>query len=210
MNIITISREFGSGGRELGKRLSDLLGYDYYDKEIIDEIARKTSLDRGYVEKSLETGASRAFPFTFRRSIVSFSGTQNAKTELLIEERNAILEIAKQNKSFVIVGRNADEILKEYSPLNIFVYASMESKIERCIKKDDGTNTPSRKELEKSIKSIDAARKRTRALVSSSEWGDKSNYHFCLNTTGWEIKDIVPLVSSIAKDYFKENENSAI
>ena len=62
--IITISREFGSGGRELGKRLSDILGFDYYDREIIAAIAEAKGLDENYVEKALESGISQRVPVT--------------------------------------------------------------------------------------------------------------------------------------------------
>lgn len=68
MRIITISREFGSGGRELGKRLADALGFDYYDREIIESIAKGQGLDEGYVEKALEEHAWRRVPLTFCRA----------------------------------------------------------------------------------------------------------------------------------------------
>ena len=68
MKIITISREFGSGGREVGKRLADELGFAYYDREIIAAVAKNSELDEGYVEKILETGIPRTFPFSFGRS----------------------------------------------------------------------------------------------------------------------------------------------
>ena len=68
-NIITISREFGSGGRELGKRLSDVLGYDYYDKEIISEIAKKHKLDEDFVEKTLDKQIWKTIPLNYGRTI---------------------------------------------------------------------------------------------------------------------------------------------
>ena len=68
MNVITINREFGSGGRELGKRLADALGYDYYDKEIIDAIAKKSNLDVAFVDKALEDGSWRKFPITYNHT----------------------------------------------------------------------------------------------------------------------------------------------
>lgn len=68
MKIITISREFGSGGRELGKRLAELLHYDYYDREIITAIAEKKELNERYVEQTLEDHGWRNFPLTYRHS----------------------------------------------------------------------------------------------------------------------------------------------
>ena len=69
MKIITVSREFGSGGRELGKRLSDCLGWPYYDREIISAVARRNALDEGYVEDALEQGDFRGVPLTIGRPI---------------------------------------------------------------------------------------------------------------------------------------------
>lgn len=71
MRIITISREFGSGGRELGKRLADLLGFDYYDSEIITVVAKQSGLDAGYVEKKLSNHGWQAYPVTFRGTMRS-------------------------------------------------------------------------------------------------------------------------------------------
>ena len=68
MKIITISREFGSGGRELGKRLADTLGFDYYDREIITAIAGAQGLDEAYVEKSMENANWQRVPLTYRHS----------------------------------------------------------------------------------------------------------------------------------------------
>ena len=106
--IITISRQFGSGGRELGKRLADLLGYDYYDKEIIEAIAKNKKMDKDYVEKSLSSAYLKNIPVSFGRTIAPMYS--NASTDLMVEERKIIEEIATQGKDFVIVGRNADVI----------------------------------------------------------------------------------------------------
>ena len=94
MRIITISREFGSGGRELGKRLADLLGCDYYDKEIIDRVAEQKKMDRGYLEKALESRTWQAIPLTYGKS---FAMNQSLfyGTSLLVEEKRVINSIAK-------------------------------------------------------------------------------------------------------------------
>ena len=203
MKIITISREFGSGGRELGKRLADLLGYEYYDKEIISEIARCKRLDKDYVEKSLSTVALKSIPVSFGRSVMP---SYNFSTELMLEERRIIEEIASRGKDFIIVGRNADILLKEYKPLNIFVCADHESKVQRCIDKALIGENPSRKEIEKHLKQIDKSRESTRAILSETKWGECTNYHLTINTTGWEIKELTPIISKLAELYFGENK----
>ena len=117
MKIITISREFGSGGRELGKRLADFLGFDYYDSEIIAAVAKNSGMDEKYVEKTLGNHGWQNQPITFRGTFGSASYMQSSKINLLLEQKKVIEEIAALGKDCVIVGRNADIILKEYQPL---------------------------------------------------------------------------------------------
>lgn len=123
MNVITISREFGSGGRELGKRLADALGYRYYDREIIEAIAKETSLDEQYIERTLENGAGAAiYPITFSRSFGYLAPVNTHYFEILARQQEIIKRIPEHGNC-VIVGRSADSVLAEYNPVKIFVYA---------------------------------------------------------------------------------------
>ena len=117
--IIRISREFGSGGREIGKRLADELGYAYYDKEIITEISNQTGLSKEYIKNISERGTV-TYPFQFAKSFAMYSTMQNNQTEVLVAQQKVIKEIA-QKGNCVIVGRGANTILKEFKPMNIFV-----------------------------------------------------------------------------------------
>jgi len=112
----------------------------------------------------------------------------------------------KKGRDFIIVGRNADILLKEYKPLNIFVCADHESKVQRCIDKALIGENPSRKEIEKHLKQIDKSRESTRAILSETKWGECTNYHLTINTTGWEIKELTPIISKLAELYFGENK----
>lgn len=203
MNIITISREFGSGGREVAKRLADYLGYDYYDREIIQKIAENQHMDRGYVENVLENGSGMAFPITFRNTFM-MSASVSAKTSLLLEEKKVLEEIAKRGKDCIIVGRNADVILQEYHPFNIFVYADLQAKMTRCKDRAPQGEHLSEKELKQKMQTVDKARKETRMIVTNRTWGDKESYHLMVNTTGWEIKNIIPSIAAFTNAYFKE------
>ena len=201
--IITISREFGSGGRELGKRLADELGFDYYDKEIISAIADKKGLDENYVERALEFSAWKTMPLTFRHSFSGISSVPLVDTDLLLAQTYVIEKIAEIDKDCVIVGRNADVILKDKKPLKIFVCANMESKLKRCIERMDNGESISEKELKKNIKNIDKNRKMTRDIISEGKWGDRASYHLTINTSGWNIKKMTPAVADFARRYFE-------
>ena len=202
MKIITVSRQFSSGGRELAKRMADALGFDYYDREIIAEIAKNKSLDEEYIESS---AGVRAIPLHFARSF-SFTFASTARSELMVEEKKVIEKIAQKGRDFIIVGRNADLLLKDYNPLNIFVCADYDSKVQRCIDKALIGENVSQKEIEKHMKRIDKERASSRAILSESKWGECSNYHLVLNTTGWKIKELTPIVSKLAELYFGEDK----
>lgn len=130
MKIITVSREFGSGGRELGKRLSDCLGWPYYDREIISAVARRNALDEGYVEDALEQGDFRGVPLTIGRTFAYLPSMPHDSRQLLQEQRRVLRALAAHGDC-IIVGRNADLILAEHRPLKLFVYADLESRLRR-------------------------------------------------------------------------------
>ena len=202
MRIITVSREFASGGREVGKRLADELGFDYYDREIITAVAEKSSFDVDYVENMLEKGLPKIFPLTFGRTFSYPDSAQQNFTKILLAQQQIITGIAEKGRDFVIVGRSADVILSEYKTFNIFVYADTESKIRRCRQREPADEKLSDRELIRMIKRIDSGRATNREFIGNGGWGEKENYDLCLNTTDIEIKRIIPALASLALDFF--------
>lgn len=202
MKIITISREFGSGGRELGKRLADILGFDYYDREIIDAVAKNSGLSEQYVENALTNHGWQNFSVTFRSTLATASNLQCNRVNLLLAQKSVIEGIAALGKDCVIVGRNADVLLSQYRPFNIFVCAETEAKLRRCIERAPEGENLTEKELLRKMKQIDKVRSQTRAILSGSEWGKRNAYHLTINTTDWNIKDIAPAVAEFAIRWF--------
>lgn len=202
MKIITISRQFGSGGRELGKRLADLLGYDYYDKEIISAIAQKQGLSAGYIESALENQAWQTVPLTFRRSFSGVTSLRSTQTSLLLEQKKVIESIAQRGRDCIIVGRNADVILQAYHPFNLFVCADLDAKIQRCLERAGEGEQLTPKEIRQHIRRIDKNRAQTRQIITGSEWGEACTYHLTVNTTGWNIKELTPAVAEFAARWF--------
>lgn len=197
--IITISRELGSGGREIGKRLADILNLNYLDSEIVEAVAKQTNLDEQYVKGKLEGGVNN-YPVTFGRSF-SRMPYMNNSAMLIAKQHNIIKELVKDTDC-VIVGRGADAVLSDLKPFRIFVYADMKSKIARC-KSRAGGESMTEKEIEREIKRVDKSRKSAHDLYAAHAWGDKAGYDLCINTTGIEIRDIVPLIAEYANCYFK-------
>ena len=201
--IVTISREFGSGGKEIGKRLADKLGYSYYDSEIITLLAKETGMSEEYIKNISEKGVY-PYAFQFARSFAMYGTMQNTQTEILVAQTKILKQIAEKGNA-VIVGRGANSILREYNPMNIFVYASMESRINRCKEKAKPDENLTDKELEHKIKSIDKNRKSFNDLISNIEWGEKENYNLCINTSNVEIKTIIPSLADYIENWFKGN-----
>lgn len=203
MNVITISREFGSGGRELGKRLADLLGYTYYDKEIEEAVAQHMNMDAGYVGQSIEQGMLVNIPLHFGRTLAS-TYILKQQVEILVEKQRVLKEIAVKSNC-VIVGRAADVILAEYNPCKIFVYADMAHKVERCQKYAETEEKKALHELEREIRRVDARRADYHTMFSDKKWGNKENYHLCVNTSGLQISAVAPHIVEYTKVWFSAN-----
>ena len=206
MRIITISREFGSGGRELGKRLADALGFAYYDREIVSSIAEKCNLDEGYVENVLRKGLTINVPVTFGHTFYFYSDpTSENELKVLNTQQQIIKELALYGDC-VMVGRSSGIILEKYNPLRLFVYADMEWKVKRCRERASADEHLTDRELEKKIRQIDAGRARHQKLLTDRKWGDREGYDLCINTTSLEIKKIIPGLKEMALCWFDQQE----
>ncbi len=203
MKIITISREFGSGGRELGELIARELGFAYFDREIISTVAQRSQLDENYVEAVLDRGMFREIHLTHAHSIAHASSITHTARQIIEEQHKIINEIAK-NGDCVIVGRNADVFLEKYKPLKLFVYATEDAKVARCRERAPEDEHLSDRSLKKIIKRIDKARARTHAYYSDIGWGDRRGYHLCVNTTDTDIKALSHILADYAKHWFEE------
>ena len=206
MRIITISREFGSGGRELGKRLADVTGCDYYDNEIISAVAKNIGISSDYVDRTLSNHGWQNLSITYRGTLSSNSYLYAAQVQLLVEQKKVIEQIAALGKDCIIVGRNADMILQDYAPFNLFVCAQTEAKVKRCMERASAEEKLTEKELIRKMKQVDKVRSQTRELMGGSDWGHRDGYHLIVNTTNWEIKELVPAVADFADRWFGRNK----
>ncbi len=206
MRIITINREFGSGGREFGKRLADSLGFAYYDRQILTELSQKLALDQSYLERALDTNWTHNYSLSFGKTLTAKTlATQNSL--LLAEQHKLVKKLAAQGDC-VIVGGNADLVLDALHPLRIFVYADMDSKVARCRQRQTENENYTDREWEQKIKTIDKGRAATHDMVTSVyPWGDKRGYDLCVNTSATIIKNIIPAMKQFVTTWFKEQEN---
>ena len=175
--IITISREFGSGGRFIGEEVAKKLGVAYYDKDIIGKIAEQSGLSPEYIQENAELSPKKGL-FAY-----AFSGrdiTGKSVGDMVYEaQRKIIMEIAEK-ESCVIIGRNADFILKDRNDvLNVFIHGDMPEKTQRII---DVYNVEE-KEAVKMMADTDKRRMTNYNFYTEQKWGKASNYTLCLNSS---------------------------
>ena len=175
--IITISREFGSGGRFIGEEVAKKLGITYYDKNIISEIAEKSGLSPEYIQESAELSPKKGL---FAYALAGRDITGKSVEDMVYEaQRKVLLELAEK-ESWVIIGRNADFILRDWNDvLNVFIHGDMPEKIQRIM----DLHNVEEKEAVKMMADIDKRRMTNYNFYTDQKWGKASNYTLCLNSS---------------------------
>lgn len=175
--IITISREFGSGGRFIGEEVAKKLGFACYDKNIIGQIAEKSGLASEYIRESAELSPKKGlFAYAFAGRDITGKSVEDLVYET---QRKVILELAEK-ESCVIIGRNADFILKDRDDvLNVFIYGDLPEKVERICR----LYHVSEQEAVRMMTDIDKRRMTNYNFYTEQKWGKASNYTVCLNSS---------------------------
>ena len=175
--IITISREFGSGGRFIGEEVAKKLGIAYYDKNIIGQIAEKSGLSPEYIQENAELSPKKGlFAYAFSGRDITGKSVEDMVYEA---QRNIILELAEKEPC-VIIGRNADYILKDRDDvLNVFIHGDTPEKIQRIRQ----IYHVSEKDAVKMMEDTDKRRMTNYNFYTEQKWGMASNYTLSLNSS---------------------------
>ena len=190
-SVVTITREFGSGGRTIAKKLAEELGYDYYDYELVQKIAQESGFAEGFIEEFGEEVSTGGFFSFFGNNW----GALNINDQLYFAERKVILELAEKGNC-IIVGRCADYILKDRKDtLNVFIYADMEWKKDRIVNLYGETDV----DIEKRILEKDKRRKAYYKYYTDRKWNRAANYHISLESSEVGIDTCVEILKSIVK-----------
>lgn len=189
--IITISRQFGSCGRTVGKETALKLGIPCYDQELIEKIAEESGFAKEYIaEKSENVSRSSWLAAAFSNTGMNSMSTQDY---LWDAQRKCILELA-QKESCVIVGRCADYILRNQADcLTVFIHADMEKRAERIVKKyGEMEHSP-----EKRLKDKDKKRSMYYHYYTDMEWGMAKNYHISMDSGTLGLKTCVDIITKL-------------
>ena len=196
--VITIGREFGSGGHEIGMKLAERLGVKCYDKELLQLAAKNSGLcEELFASQDEKPTNSFLYSLVMDTYSMGYSGSSYMDVpmnqKIFMAQYDCIKKLAEQ-ESCIIVGRCADYVLQDLNPFRLFVYADISSKIARCREKGADAAAMTDKELQQKIISIDKKRARYYQFYTEQDWGNKANYDLCINTTNTEIKKIVAAI----------------
>lgn len=191
--IITISREFGSGGRTIGKKVAQKLGIPCYDGELIHKIALESGFDENYIKD-----AGKYAPGGFLASTLSNRIFGPTNEDYLWEIQYKIITEIAEKEPCVIVGRYADYILKDKADcLKVFIHADMDFRADRIVR-EYGEREESPKQR---LKDKDKRRAAYHRFYTDMKWGHAQNYHMCLNSGVLGIEKCAEIISDIYESF---------
>lgn len=196
LRTITISRQYGSGGRAIGQAVAERLGIAYYDKEILLQLAEETGYTVDYLERQGEYNTNSALNFAPLSSLSAMRMEPAiALPASVVERQNELIVKLSKEGPCVIVGRAADYLLRERDDvLNLFIYSDEEARIERVAKLYDKV---SKEEALRIIKSRDRQRRRHYRFYTDRSWGLPELYHLCINTGKIPYEQAVDMLTTL-------------
>jgi cytidylate kinase len=188
--IITISREFGSGGRTIGKQLAAKLGIPCYDAELIEKIAEESGFSKEYIAENSEYSAGGHW---LSNALSRDRNGHSYQDDIWVLQRKIILDLAEK-ESCVIVGRCADYILKDKADcLRVFIHSDLESRAKRIVEQYGERDEAPMKRLQDK----DKRRAAYYQFYTEMEWGEARNYHIALDSGALGIKKCVEILADL-------------
>ena len=190
--IITISREFGAGGGEIGSKVAKALGWEYYNKEIILKAAADSNID---IYSLMEWDEKVPVTFGFTQSLFDFYS--RPMSEMVFEAQKKVIMAIGQGGRCVITGRNANSILKEFDGcLNIFIHADFDWRLKRMQEKMPEFT---QEQVAAEIRAIDKKRKKYCTFFTKSVFGMSDYYDICLDSSRLGIDECVDIIKEVAE-----------
>lgn len=196
-NIITVSRQFGSGGRIVAQSVAEKLGWKYYDRELIEKIAEKSGLAKEFVEERSESATSgQNLVYSMPAGLGGFAAGQSVFDKLYVMQYNIIKELADKEPC-VFVGRCSDYVLRDRKDcFNVFIHADMDFRMQRAKE----VYKVEAKDMRKFLEDRDKKRRLYYKYNTDRTWGDVANYDLCLKSSSIGIDTCVRIIlESIAE-----------
>lgn len=193
--VITIAREYGSGGREIGKIIADKLGIAYYDSELIAIVAKESGYSEEFVSRN-EQKLSNNILYDLYAQYYAYTNDDEPKYDILFKTEQKIIRKLAEKSSCVIVGRMSNYALRENNrAFNVFVSADLKSKVEHIIERD-GLTEP---EAIKKIAKVEMERRKHCKYFTGTEWGMASNYDMTIKRSKYSFEDVADIIIDMSK-----------
>lgn len=194
--VITITRQYGSGGREVGQKLADAMGVEFYDNKLLEVAAGNSGIHKSHFEENDE---KRSNSFLYLLSTTYGQGGVPFDDALFFAQLEAIRKIASE-QSCVIIGRCADYALRDFTKvLNVFISAPLDLRVKRAIEVYDIAE----KHAEDYVKRIDKQRTSYYNYYTDKRWGQPQNYQICLDSSALGIDGTVAMLKQFADEFYK-------
>ncbi len=194
--VITVGRQFGSGGRHLGRMLADRLGIDFYDKELLLKAAQESGISQELFDKndermpSFSTGS--LLPYGFGVNNMPWYGSSTISDDSLYKIQSDFIAKTAASASCVIVGRTADYVLRDNPrAINIFLHADMADCVKRIVERNDCVNPEKARKMAERTNKL---RANFYNFYTDKRWGHAASYDLCLNTSRLPMDDIVEII----------------
>ncbi len=196
--VISISREFGSGGREIGFRLAQKLGIPFYDKELITIASEDSNISADLFHANDEVIAKKERKSDAYAPIDPFSPTYEipVSDQLFVIQTKIIRQLA-QNGPCVIIGRCSDVIVED--AFKVFICSSLKNRMERLMSLEHDSSIDQKK-MELHLRAVDNKRKDYYQFYTGNEWGKPKNYDLCLNSGALGIETCVELIAALVSE----------
>lgn len=201
--IVTITRQYGSGGHDIGKLLAEKLGISFYDKELISLAAKESGVDTEIFEQADERMTSSLL-YSMSMGLYNYGNGFSAMGDLPVNDKlymlqHKIIREKAEKEAFVVVGRCADYILKDFkNVVKVFICADIERRVKRAVERQD--IEPSR--AKQAVSKADKNRANYYSFYSGQKWGSPENYDLCINTTHISTEQAADFIA----DYIKMSE----
>lgn len=201
---ITIGRQFGSGGREIGERLGELLGIKSYDKELLKMAADKKGIHPDYLRR-VDEKANNSLLYTLAMGVsmhrAGHAGAEMPINDKLFMAQTEVIKELAEKESAIFVGRCADYILRHHEArISFFIYADYETRVARIMKEQDCP----RKEAEDLINKTDKSRVNYYNFYTGKKWGKHDNYHLAVDSSLLGIEGTAQMLATFVRNFVKE------
>ena len=212
-HVITIGRQFGSGGHEAGLRLSKRLGIPFYDKELLTLTAENSRFAESYISKIdeqkpslLNIGTAGLFPsagVAASREIMMSQFYNMSPNDQVFLEKSKVIQALAQKGPCVIIGRCANYILRDYDTIDIFIHANFEDRVNRKLALEEHADHD-RASMEKLVKNTDKNRSKYYEYYTHQKWGDAVNYDLSIDTSDVGVDGAVEVMVKFIEEFRKK------